>query len=925
VNACPARDLLSHLLTESLPPQERSVLETHVEHCSRCQDTLEQLTENSLLFPTGPTFTASRAPLLGMRDESSIQDGTSQGTGQCKLETPIAQEPPSLGFLAPSARPDSLGRLGRYEILEVLGQGGFGIVLRALDDALQRVVAIKVLAPGLTAAASARQRFLREARAAALVRHENVVQIYAIEEVPLPHFVMEFVPGETLQQRLDRTGAFDIGAVVTIGRQIAEGLASAHAAGLIHRDVKPGNVLIETGPRLRVKVNDFGLARAVDDASITQSGVVAGTPLYMSPEQAQGETLDPRSDLFSLGSVLYAIASGKPPFRAGNTLAVLKRVADETARPLSEVIPNGPAWLCDLIAKLHAKAPNDRIQSATEIATLLAQAEAGATPTIPGAVHPPKLRPWAGWVMAGILGLATAGLLAIALAPKNAVNHATSNAPALTVPATPADFRNALGMEFMRVPKGKFWMGGGLGVVGDQEIEIPYDFYLARYEVTQEEWEKVMGKNPSSFSRLGRSQWEVRDITDAELNRFPVESVNWFDVHSFIEKLNAKEPETEWVYRLPWEREWEYACRGGPMTDPSESAFNYYLDQPTNELRPDQANFMHENSLGRTCRVGSYLPNRLGLYDMHGNVNEWCNDTQPGLPMTHRGGCWEFESGECVAKRNGRTHVPPEDRHDSLGLRVARVPRNVDHSTEPSNIWGTPHGKSPPPGPGPGPRIDPDRAAASWVCSRGGFVRIRGGGRDIHSVAELPAEPFNLDTVDLGGQNVSDDDLIHLEGLKWVTILSLAKTRVTDDGLVHLRSLESLCVLHLGDTPINGIGFSHLASLQDLIEVWAEFTQISDDGLTQMKNLKGLRSLGIGGTKVTDAGLAQLKNLRQLADLHVDKTAITDAGLDHLATMKTLTRVNLRNTKVTSKGVETFHALQPQCLMLLDDELTSKK
>ena len=927
MNACPARDHLLHLLTESLLPQERSVLETHVEHCSRCQDTLEQLTENSLLFPTGPTFTANRAPLLGLRDDSSIQGGMSQGAHQRKSEAPIAQEPLSLGFLAPSARPDSLGRLGHYEILEVLGQGGFGIVLRALDDALQRVVAIKVLAPALTTAASARQRFLREARAAALVRHENVVQIYAIEELPLPHFVMEFVPGETLQQRLDRTGAFDASAVVAIGRQIAEGLASAHAAGLIHRDVKPGNVLIETGPRLRVKVTDFGLARAVDDASITQSGVVAGTPMYMSPEQAQGETLDPRSDLFSLGSVLYAIASGKPPFRAGNTLAVLKRVVEETAQPLSEVIPNGPGWLCDLIVKLHAKAPNDRIQSAKEIATLLAQGEAGATPAIPGAVHQPILCPRARWVGAGILGLATAALLAIALFPRNPRTHPMSRDPGLTVPAPPADFSNTLGMEFMRVPKGKFWMGGGQGVAGEHEIEIPYDFYLARYEVTQEEWEKIMGKNPSSFSRLGRSQWEVRDIADSELKRFPVESVNWFDVHSFMEKLNGKEPEAEWVYRLPWEREWEYACRGGPMTDRSESAFDYYLDQPANELRADQANFMHENSLGRTCRVGSYLPNRLGLYDMHGNVNEWCNDTQPGLPMTHRGGCWEFESGECVAKRNGRTQVPPEDRHDSLGLRVARVPRNVDQSTDPATIWGMPHGKSPPPGPGPGPppRFDPDRAAADWICSRGGFVRIRGGGSDIHSVAELPAEPFKLDTIDLGGQDVSDDDLVHLEGLKWVTILSLAKTRVTDDGLGHLRSLECLRVLHLGDTAITGIGLSHLAHLADVMEIWAEFTQISDDGLAQMKNLKGLRCLGIGGTKVTDAGLAQLENLRQLADLHVDKTGITDAGLDHLATMKALTRVNLRHTKVTSKGIESFHALQPQCLTLLDDELAHKK
>src|SRR4029077_11179695 len=148
-------------------------------------------------------------------------------------------------FLAPPRRPDSLGRIGHYEVLEVLGRGGFGIVFRAFDDALQRVVAVKVLAPQMAATSPARKRFLREARASAQVRHENVVQVYAVEEKPLPYLVMEFIPGETLQQRLDRVGPLEVPELLSIGRQIAEGLAAAHATGLIHRDIKPGNVIIE--------------------------------------------------------------------------------------------------------------------------------------------------------------------------------------------------------------------------------------------------------------------------------------------------------------------------------------------------------------------------------------------------------------------------------------------------------------------------------------------------------------------------------------------------------------------------------------------------------------------------------------------------------------------------------------------------------
>src|SRR5882757_2162442 len=226
----------------------------------------------------------------------------------------------------------------------------------------------------LATTSPARKRFLREARASAQVRHENVVQVYEVGEQPLPYLVMEFIPGETLQQRLDRVGPVEPAEVVRIGRQIAEGLTAAHTNDLIHRDIKPGNVLLEGGTQ-RVKITDFGLARAADDASISQSGIIAGTPMYMAPEQAKGETLDQRADLFSLGSVLYQMVAGRPPFRANGTLAVLKRVAEDTPRPIREVIPETPQWLCDIISKLHAKNPDERYQSAREVADILADCE----------------------------------------------------------------------------------------------------------------------------------------------------------------------------------------------------------------------------------------------------------------------------------------------------------------------------------------------------------------------------------------------------------------------------------------------------------------------------------------------------------------------------------------------------------------------
>src|SRR5262245_17092289 len=278
-----------------------------------------------------------------------------------------------LGFLQPTTMSGSFGRLGHHDVLEILGRGAFGIVVRAFDDKLQRVVAIKVLAPHLAASSPARKRFLREARTSGKVRHENVVQIHAVEEQPIPYLVMEFIPGQTLQQRLDGNGPLEPAEVLRIGEQIARGLAAAHAQDLVHRDIKPGNILLESGPAPKVKITDFGLARAADDASLTQSGVIAGTPLYMAPEQAKGDTLDSRTDLFSLGSVLYAMTSGRPPFRASTPLAVLKRVAEDMPRPIREVVPEVPQWLCDLIARLQAKDPAERFQSAAEVAELFRQ------------------------------------------------------------------------------------------------------------------------------------------------------------------------------------------------------------------------------------------------------------------------------------------------------------------------------------------------------------------------------------------------------------------------------------------------------------------------------------------------------------------------------------------------------------------------
>ena len=264
-----------------------------------------------------------------------------------------------------------LGRLGRYEIERKIGSGGMGVVFKAFDTELNRPVAIKVLAPFLARNGAARQRFGRESRAAAAVVHEHVVAIHNVEsDGETPFIVMQFVLGESLQSRVQRLGPLSIEEILRIGIQTASGLAAAHEQGIVHRDVKPENILLENSVD-RVLLTDFGLARTVDDASLTQTGVIAGTPHYMSPEQATGDAIDHRSDLFSFGSVLYFIATGHPPFRAERAMGVLNRICTKPHRPVWQVNAQIPRELSQVIDRLLDKSPAKRISSAIAVREVL--------------------------------------------------------------------------------------------------------------------------------------------------------------------------------------------------------------------------------------------------------------------------------------------------------------------------------------------------------------------------------------------------------------------------------------------------------------------------------------------------------------------------------------------------------------------------
>jgi len=244
---------------------------------------------------------------------------------------------------------------------------------------------------------------------------------------------------------------------------------------------------------------------------------------------------------------------------------------------------------------------------------------------------------------------------------------------------------NSVLMTFVRLPKGTFYMGWNGKKGSAEKTEIKEDFEIAVHDVTQGQWQAVMGHNPSWFSRKGKGRSEILDTSDEELKLFPVENVSWDDAQGFIKKLNEKERARGYLYRLPTKAEWEYACRGG-ATSEEECSYHFYVDKPTNELSSEQANFNGNypfgkapkgKSLERPTRVGAYPPNKLGLCDMHGNVWQWCADlfSPGGDGPAIRGGCWNDVAGNCQA--GDRTGSRPANRLSFLGLRLARVPRPV--------------------------------------------------------------------------------------------------------------------------------------------------------------------------------------------------------------------------------------------------------
>jgi formylglycine-generating enzyme required for sulfatase activity/predicted Ser/Thr protein kinase len=632
-------------------------------------------------------------------------------------------------FLTPSDNPNDLGRLGRYRVVAFLGEGGMGFVFRAEDDGLQRPVALKVMRPEIADLPTARERFLREGRAAAAIKSDHVITIHDVgEENGVVFLAMEFLAGENLDDWLKAQPTPVPGkAVVRVAKHILKGLAAAHEKGLIHRDIKPANLWVETGTK-RIKLLDFGLTRLADtEQDLTGPGQVLGTPTYMAPEQARGERVDGRADLFSVGVVLYRMITGKSPFVRDERMAVLFAVTFNPVPTVASLGVDIPDDLGRLIDQLLAKGADDRPQSAeaalavvTEVERQL-RADQAAPPTATrpdGPQSPPPGQervqndptPRSGsaarvlphevetdlvpvrksnvkWILAGIAATVLLVLLVVFV-----VSHKSKpTAPPSEVmepfvfvvdgvdkkemrSVLTLDIGGGEKMEFVRINEGTFWMGAPDGEEEakddekpQREVEFDRGFYLGKYEVTQAEYKAVTGETPSHFKG----------------NRLPVEQVSWEDANEFCKTLS------DLIKRkavLPSEAQWEYACRAGTKTP------FHFGSKLNGDLANCDGRFPYPMGTTKgvnkdtTVEVGSYPANPWGLHDMHGNVSEWCQDSygpydkveskrnplrlavKADERLVLRGGSWGHEPRVCRA--SSRALDSPKGRQRFVGFRV---------------------------------------------------------------------------------------------------------------------------------------------------------------------------------------------------------------------------------------------------------------
>ncbi len=528
--------------------------------------------------------------------------------------------------------------IGAYEIERLLGRGGMGVVYKARQVSLNRIVALKILNPTLSSDPAFVKRFHREAQAVARLNHQNIVHIYDIgEENGMHFFSMEYVKGRLLSEILDKEGFLRVGQAVDIIFQVARALRYAHSKNIIHRDVKPSNIIVD---RLsRVKVMDFGLAKLGGNTRLTRTDTVLGTVKYMSPEQARGETVDHRTDIWSMGIVLYEMLAGMTPFKATNEAALIHKIIYEPVPDLNDLSPETPPQLRAIVAKTMAKDKNERYQSVSDFLKDLQTLKA------PRPTKGDTLFEKAGGYLEKLIAFSRKKdvrrkvLVPLALAAVIFVGYLAYSKW--------SEQRGPAPEDMVLIPAGEFMMGASPGMVHQHETpqhRVFLDaFYIDKFPVTNMQFQKFVDStgyvtdaekrgwsnapeekradqikaNGANWRHPRGPESDIKDIMN-----HPVVHVSWNDAHAYAKWANK---------RLPTEAEWEKAARGTdgrkyPWGDgePDGTRCNYADRNTAFGWRDSSVDDGYEY----TSPVGRYENGKspYGIYDMAGNVWEWCSD-----------------------------------------------------------------------------------------------------------------------------------------------------------------------------------------------------------------------------------------------------------------------------------------------------------
>ena len=842
LSGCPWRDELHQMVLGKVRGTRAQTIAQHVDTCATCLDALRQWIVSDEIVEAARAGRAAGEPTRTMylplgrvRDALSTWLVTRDDT--CPDHDALS---PSLAdfktVLSPPQSADEIGRIADFRVLGLLGIGGMAAVFEAEDTQLKRRVALKILHPAIAARPGSTERFLREARSAAALKHEHVVTIHQVgSQGETPFLVLELLHGETLEDRLVRAGRLSVPQIVRIGREIAEGLAAAHAQGLLHRDIKPTNVWLE-GPQPpnpvksllrddgqgdsvappgesksslqvesasgRVKILDFGLAKLwAAEPETSHAGMLIGTPRYMAPEQVAGDAVDPRTDLFSLGCVLYRMATGRAPFGGSDLLAVLRALACEEPLPLRTLNPQVPRALSDLVDKLLSKSPDDRPATAQVVVGQLRAIEQGLArervSTRPSGSDRssdrggrPKWRKK--WAIGTGVGVAVLVPLVWYYFGPQIVRIATNRGQ---VDSAELDSGTRVSTNGSAAPK----------------AAPPRSVRVARSDPNTTAAKAVLSAGGTVEIRLqgAAADRSIKTIGELPSAQFRITSVS----------LASARPPLEPIFAA--------------LTDPGLDSL---VSLDLSGLAFDRA---HLSDVGLAQISGLTALKTLTLKNT--------GVTDAGLK--HLEGLTRLKSLALEGTRvsdAGLSHLQRLTALTTLDLTNTLV---TDAGLK--HLQGL-------------TQLESLRLNGTQVTDAG--------------LKLLPVLK-KLHVLMLEWTRVTDAGLKQLQGLPQLDRLWLRGTRVTDAGMVHLSGLTKLGILDLTSLPVTNAGLAHLKGLTRLGRLYLGETRVTEAGLVELQGLKNLHVLSLkGATQIDDAIVPRILNLGNLAELDLTDSRVSTKG-----------------------------------------------